>query len=295
MSARDREMGPPEAGSGAMGQESADRRLWIRQALAVCRLELRRNFLAFRSLPLYVLAGLPILLFMGLNLIPTGRSDPFRDPGFAPMLYAGVYQSFMLRFVFFFGCVITFMNLFRGDMLDRSLHYYFLSPVRRDVLVVGKYLSGLATTGLLFCATTLASYLLLALRQGATPGASRFSSGQGASQLAAYLFVTFLACVGYGALFLLMGLYFRNPMIPAVVILGWESIIFLLPPLLKKFSVVYYLQSLCPVQLTSGPIEILAEPSPPSIAVPGVILVTAGLLFLAGLRIRRMEISYASE
>src|SRR5262245_43592187 len=222
------------------GRAPMDWKLWRRQVLAVCRLELRRNFLAFRSLPIYVLAALPVLLFMGLNLIPTGHKDPFRDPAFAPMLFAGVYQSFMLRFVFYFGCVVTFMNLFRGDMLDRSLHYYFLSPVRRNVLVVGKYLSGLVTTGLMFAGSTLASYMLLALRQGATPGASRLSGGQGLSQLVAYLFVTFLACIGYGALFLLMGLYFRNPMIPAVVILGWESIIFLLPPLLKKFSVVYY-------------------------------------------------------
>ncbi len=38
------------------------------------------------------------------------------------------------------------MNLFRGDIVDRSLHFYFLSPVRREVLVVGKYLSGLVTS-----------------------------------------------------------------------------------------------------------------------------------------------------
>ena len=44
------------------------------------------------------------------------------------------------------------MNLFRGEVVDRSLHYYFLAPVRREVLVVGKYLSGLIATIALFTA-----------------------------------------------------------------------------------------------------------------------------------------------
>jgi hypothetical protein len=76
----------------------------------------------------------------------------------------------------------------------------------------------------------------------------------------------------------------------------WENIIFLLPPLLKKFSVAYYLQSLCPVALQhGGPIEILAEPAPAIIAIPGIVGVTALLLVVAGRRIRKMEVTYASE
>jgi ABC-type transport system involved in multi-copper enzyme maturation permease subunit len=51
------------------------------------------------------------------------------------------------------------MNLFRGELVDRSLHYYFLSAVRRDVLVVGKYLSGLITSIVLFCGLTIAAML----------------------------------------------------------------------------------------------------------------------------------------
>ena len=53
------------------------------------------------------------------------------------------------------------MNLFRGELVDRSLHYYFLSAVRREVLVVGKYISGLATSIILFTATTVIAMLLL--------------------------------------------------------------------------------------------------------------------------------------
>ena len=64
-----------------------------------------------------------------------------RSAGVA-LFFAVLYQ-FILRFVLYFGCVWIFMNLFRGEVLDRSLHYYFLAPIRREVLVAGKYVSAL--------------------------------------------------------------------------------------------------------------------------------------------------------
>ena len=45
----------------------------------------------------------------------------------------------------FFGCVGIFTYLFRGEFVERSLHYYFLAPVRREVLVIAKYLAGCIT------------------------------------------------------------------------------------------------------------------------------------------------------
>ena len=36
-----------------------------------------------------------------------------------------------------------FTHLFRGEILGRTLHHYFLAPMPRSVLVVGKYLAGL--------------------------------------------------------------------------------------------------------------------------------------------------------
>ena len=85
------------------------------------------------------------------------------------MIFAIYYGGLILRTVVFFGCAWIFMNLFRGDIIDRSLHFYFLSPVRREVLVVGKYLSGLVTSIILFTATTVvcdAAALLPALPFG---------------------------------------------------------------------------------------------------------------------------------
>ena len=69
-----------------------------------------------------------------------------------------------------------------------------------------------------------------------------FLDGPGLGQLLTYAGITILACIGYGAFFLVVGLFFRNPIIPAIVLYGWEWLNFLMPPLLKKISVIHYLQ-----------------------------------------------------
>ena len=74
----------------------------------------------------------------------------------------------------------------------------------------------------------------------------------GLEHAAIYLGVTVLACVGYGAFFLVAGMLFRNPILPAAAILIWEGINPFLPAVLKQFSVIYYLKSLCPVDIPSS-------------------------------------------
>jgi hypothetical protein len=96
-------------------------------------------------------------------------------------------------------------------------------------------------------------------------------------------------------LFLIVGLFFRNPIVPALVIYGWEAINFLLPPVLKRISVIYYLHSLSPVPVPEGPFAMVAEPAPAWIAIAGLLLLAAVILVFAGLRIRRMELRYGGE
>ncbi|HEV2762396.1 MAG TPA: hypothetical protein VGV38_05315, partial [Pyrinomonadaceae bacterium] len=235
--------------------------LWARQTLAVVRLELRRNFLGRRALLLYLLAGAPLLPLAVLSIFPppTRVVGHISDLG---QLYAGLYGGLILRTLVFFGSAWVFMNLFRGEVVDRSLHYYFLTPARREVLVVGKYLSGLIATVVLFSLTTLGSFLILYFWTFPVESADFIFRGAGFSHLLTYVWITALACVGYGAGFLFIGLFFRNPIIPALLIYGWEWINFLLPPLLKKVSVIHYLHSLAPVPMPEGPFAVLAEPLP---------------------------------
>ncbi|MCA1641804.1 MAG: hypothetical protein LC785_07625 [Acidobacteria bacterium] len=268
--------------------------LWGRQVAAVMRLELRKNFLSRRSLLLYLLAGTPIALIAMLNVFPPPANE-FNDFSLLSVMYAAIYNGLILRTLLFFGCAWVFMNLFRGEVVDRSLHYYFMTPARREVLVVGKYLSGLVTTVVMFGVSTVGSMILLYFVRFYSQSARYFFDGPGLRQMLVYLGITTLACVGYGAVFLIIGLFFRNPVIPALVLYGWEWINFLLPPLLKKLSVIHYLHSLAPVPMSEGPFAVLAEPTPAWLSVPSLFVFTLAVLALASLYIRRMEISYAGE
>ncbi len=217
-------------------------------------------------------------------------------------LFATIFQFYFLRLAIFFGCLGIFMNLFRGEMLDKSLHFYLLTPVRRDTLLAGKYLAGLIATVVIFTAST-ALQMPAMLAEFDHQTVAGYFAGPGWSHFAAYLGVTVLACVGYGSIFLAAGLFFRNPIIPAAVILFWESANLFLPAALKHVSMIFYLQSLCPVVPPTDPempvpLRLLissAEPTGTTVAVIGVVGFTGLVLALAAYRVRRLEINYAAD
>ena len=276
------------------GQTPLPWALWFRQIGAILRMDLHKNFLGRRSLLIYLLAFLPLFPLLVLALFrPPGNE--WSDFNTYSVIYAVLYNGLILRTVVFFGCAWIFMNLFRGEIVDRSLHYFFLSAVRREVLVVGKYFSGLVTSVVLFTFTTVVAMLLLYVPHFYSQSLRYFTEGQGLTQILTYAGITILACIGYGAFFVVVGLFVRNPIIPAILLYGWEWLNFLLPPLLKKISVIHYLNSLVPVPVSEGPFAVVAEPTPAWIAVPSMLGVTLVVLILAAYRIRHMEIRYGSD
>jgi ABC-type transport system involved in multi-copper enzyme maturation permease subunit len=194
--------------------------------------------------------------------------------------------------VVFLGCVAIFGNLIRRDTLERSLHYYFLSPVRREVLVVAKYLTGLIVSIVLFSLTTALGFALAYLPHQSTAVSAFLFNGPGLGHLASYLLTTVLGCIGYGAVFLFFGFFFKSPAVPALVVFGWEGIHFLLPPLLKQVSVIHYLQSLCPVPVNEGPLAMLSDAPAPWASVVGLLVLAVVLVAISARKIRTMEISY---
>jgi ABC-type transport system involved in multi-copper enzyme maturation permease subunit len=266
----------------------------IRQIRALAALETGRRFLGRRAIPLYVICLVPLVVFGGRAL--AGLFHAVEETvAYDQAIFAVLFRTLLLRFLIFFSCVVVFGSLVRGEILDRSLHYTLLAPMRRDDVALGKYLSGLVAVLAVVPLTVALSWAGLHLAHGPGALADAFLTANGLGLLARYLAATVLACVGYGALFLLVGVVFRSPMIPALALLGWEGINFLLPPLLKKISVVHYVESLVPLSMPNPSIAILATPSSPWIAVPGVLAVSAAFVWLAIRRLRRVEVLYGVE
>jgi ABC-type transport system involved in multi-copper enzyme maturation permease subunit len=268
--------------------------LWRRQIASILRLEVRKNFTGKRSILIYLLAALPVLILAAVIALDDGKIGP-ENFGEVSVEFANVFEGMILRTVVFFGCAWIFMNLFRGEVVDRSLHYYFLSPVKREVLVAGKYISGLVTSLVLFVTMTALCILCIYVPLGYSGAMAQLFDGPGLNQVLTYLGITVLGCIGYGAVFLFVGLFFRNPIIPAILLYGWEFINFLLPPMLKKLSIIHYLHSLTPVPIPEGPFAIVSEPTSAWLTIPGLILMTIAVLVMASVRIRRMEIKYGGD
>jgi ABC-type transport system involved in multi-copper enzyme maturation permease subunit len=364
-------------------------RLWWAQIDAVIRLELKKTFFAKRGLWIYLVAALPVFLFMAFAMATSGRQhqsanvarrgekmltyqdllavkpgmtreevvailgqppvnfhwaenrplgpgvtanllrenyhysdgqndlfvglldgkvesvniDNGNNLGQDSIMFAGVFQFFFLRLAIFFGCLGIFMNLFRGEILDRSLHFYFLAPVRREVLMVGKFLAGLLATCTIFVVSELLQTAAFLWHFSPSAREVYLYHNHGLEHAAAYVGVTILACVGYGAFFLVAGMLFRNPILPAAAILIWEAINPFLPGILKQFSVIYYLKSLCPVEIPSPPgtpplfALLISNTDPVSapVAVVGIVVVALIALYASSVQVRRMEINYTTE
>src|SRR5271167_2398919 len=272
-------------------------RLFASQISVLVRTEVRRNLFTRRRIGFHLLAWIPVLFLLAHNIFDRHDIDPAQIEN-NTLVLAGIIQLYYFRLGIFFACMGVFTWLFRGEMVQRTLHYQFLVPVRKEVLVIGKFLAGAIISIVLFEAAVFACFCLTYSRLGSA-GRSYVFDGPGLAQLGSYLLVTALTCLGYGAVFLALSLLFKNPIIPGVMLMGWEAVNPIFPSWAQRLSVTFYLKHLCPVNLpTDGPLAIftiVAEPVSPFIAILGLLCLTLAILVLSCFLIHRLEVTYTAE
>jgi hypothetical protein len=271
----------------------ADLGLWRSQALAVARAELRRILSLRSGFWLYFLAAMPLPIIAGHAIFD--RHHVMEED---TRVLAGIVNVYYLRMAIFFACLGVFTRLFRGEIVSRTLHYYFLAPLRREVLVAGKFLGGVLGTATIFALGVCSSFAIMYGHMGSA-GRDFMWNGPGLWHLGAYLLTTLLACVGYGAVFLALGLVLRNPAAVAFFLLMWETFSGILPSWLQRLTVTFYLKPLLPLTLPDeGPgalFSVVVEPVPAWLAVIGLLLFATLVVGLSSLRIRRLEINYSTD
>ena len=266
--------------------------LWSSQIDAIVRYDLRRYWYGRRWLGVYLMILGPVaLLTLRWMFAPARNLNTSVDN--LKFIYAGFFQAFVLRLAIFFSCMTIFSQIIRGEILEKTLHYYLLSPIRREVLAIGKYVAGLVATMALFVFCVTATYLLLFLPSH--EAAAFFAHGPGIPHLARYLATAMLACIGYGAVFLLVGLYFKNPIVPALGIALWESFNFVLPSVLQKISVIHYLNDLCPVPIPRSPFAVSTDPTSPLISIPALLVFVSIVLLLVSQKMGKIEVTYSAD
>ena len=270
--------------------------LWWLQARRVARIEVRRNLLSGKAWWIYFLAYVPTAVLL-LNLL-FGHRRPEWAMGDDTNILAGIVQFYYIRLGIFFGCLGIFSRLIRGEMIERSLHFYLLSPVRREVLLLAKFAAGSISALILFGSAMVADFALTYVAFGRA-GQDYVFNGAGVGQLEAYVAIVVLACLGYGAVFLLLSMMFRNPAPAALLVFAWEAINPVMPSLLQKISVASYLRHLMPITVPGEGIFALltvqTEPVSGWIASLGLLVLIGVVLAYSCFRMRTLEIRYTTE
>lgn len=282
--------------SAAVPRLSSGPPVWIRQLLAITRIEFGKTLFSRRAFSCYALIVVPIVVMT----VAAFESNPNGTPVFetienARRIFGFMFSSLFIGGVLFLGNAAIFTSLFRGEMLDRSIHYYLLTPVRREILVLAKYLAGLASAFLMFGLCTLLCFGLLYAPFGMEEFITDLSNGIVIRQLGLYLGIVLLGSMGYGSVFMATGLWFRNPLIPIVVVAGWEMLHFILPPALKIFSIIYYIKGLLPIPLNEGPLAVIVAPPPVWVSIVGMFGLSAATVAISVLILRRLQLSYTDE
>jgi len=264
--------------------------LAVRQAQTIAKTELSRYILARRWLGVYLMAFAPVFLLILVTFRPPNGRPALSDISQA---YALLFQTFTLRFAIFLSCGLVFSQLFLWEIFEKTLHFYLLSPVRREVIATGKYFAGVVAMALVFGTTTLLTNLLI---YAISPSMSEFFlEGPGLAYLARYVLVTVLACAAWGSIFMLAGLLFKNPIISVFVVGLWEAFYFILPETLQKLTVMHYLQSLLPIVIDRGPFSVVIDPTNSVLSVVIVLGIAAGFVWLSGKALRRTQIAYGAD
>ena len=100
--------------------------LHLRQIAGVLRLELKKTFLSRRGWWVYLLALAPIALALIHWLWETASRGGRHSIGEDTLVFAAQFHFYYLRLGIFFGCVGVFSNLFRGEMLEKTLDCFCL-------------------------------------------------------------------------------------------------------------------------------------------------------------------------
>jgi ABC-type transport system involved in multi-copper enzyme maturation permease subunit len=189
-----------------------------------------------RSLLMALLVGLPVLLAVVYRVV-LAADIPSR--GVPPLdLYALVVAVYWIRNVLPLMALFHATSLIADEVEGRTLTYLLTRPLTRPAIFAGKFAAYLATSlGIALPSVVLTFFLLVTARDWSGVGAS-------VPDLFRDLGVMTLTLLAYGALFSLLGVLLRRPVIPGLLFLfGWE-LMANLPGYLPRLTLTAYLRSL---------------------------------------------------
>jgi ABC-2 type transport system permease protein len=244
---------------------------FARAARAMFDLALESMVWTKRSVLMAVLLALPAVIAVVYRVVLAARM-PARVTPFD--LYGSMVVFGYLRFLVPLAALFYATALIADEVDGKTLTYLLTRPVRREAILAGKFAAYLVTTlSLALPAVVVTFFVLMTARGGAGLGAA-------VPDLLRDLGVVALALLAYGALFTLMGVLLKRPVIPGLLFLFVWEFMANLPGYLPRVTLTAYLRSLIrhrPAE--EGVSEMFGQVLPAALSLE--VLVAAALVFLA--------------
>lgn len=223
-------------------------------ALRVFDLGLGQMLWSRRTVFMALVAGGPVLI---AALLRTLASLPIFEEGAGriggrPVSLDGPDVFGLMIWTFYLRFTVPVLGVFYGTALigdeveERTITWLFTRPVARGGVLAGKYLAYLVCTAVVVLPSVMLVYFLVVPLLGG-------SIGRNFPVLLLDLGLIGAGLAVYGAVFALVGVWFRRPLLTGLVfVFGWEPVVVVLPGYLKYLSVAYYLQGLAPHAMPRG-------------------------------------------
>ena len=185
-----------------------------------------------------------------------GQASNQAGSQFALRVFHTAFLGAYLHFGIIFAAILFGNSALREETDDHTLHYLYLQPVPRWVIIMGKYAGFIALAAPIFLVSMVVNQLLLLLPYGAQGLANRLGTWDFWGGFLAQTGVMLLAVLLYSALFLALSCIFKN-LVYALFIYGWEAATRFLPDVLKDFSLAYYFKEMLPDRPAAAAVELV--------------------------------------
>jgi len=204
-------------------------------ARAVFDLSLDGMVFSRRSLLMALLVAAPVAFAVLYRVLSATHGAP---PLGAADLWALMVAIYWVRNVLPLAALFYATSLVADEVEGRTLTYLLTRPLTRAAIFAGKFAAYLATTLTLALPAAVVTFFVLMTAPGAP------ALGPAAVDLLRDLGVMLLALVAYGALFALLGVLLKRPVIPGLMFLyGWE-LLANLPGYMPRLTLTAWLRSL---------------------------------------------------
>jgi ABC-2 type transport system permease protein len=262
---------------------------FLRGAWRVFELSLGEMLWSRRTIFLAIVVGCPVLVAAVIRIVDSAGIVPFRVNG-TRLDYTAIFGAMI--WLLFLRFIVPVLGVFYGTSLiadeieDKTITYLFTRPIRRSAVLVGKYIAYLVCTTLVVLPGVMLVYFLIV------------PFGQIAASFMLLLIDLGLLALGlaaYGGLFALVGTTLKRPLVAGLVFaFGWEQFALIMPGYVRRFTLMYYIQSLVPHAMPAEGVQSLLQaffsdtPSTVTALVSLAVAITVSLA-LAGRVVERRE------